>query len=97
MDKAAREQTILKHLRFAHCSGFESMPGAMRHLHGDDAQQEAAIGLIQAVDRYDPARNNTFRNFARPRVRGAVKDYVRCATLVGRWRQDSPNSHCQVA
>src|SRR5690349_12464844 len=35
------------------------------------------IGLINAIDRYDPARGVRFEAFATPRIRGAVIDQIR--------------------
>jgi len=38
----------------------------------DDYLQYARIGLLEAMDRYDPAREASFETFARHRIRGAV-------------------------
>src|ERR1700689_1253799 len=35
------------------------------------------IGLIQAVDRFQPARGLQFGNYARHRIRGAMLDFLR--------------------
>ncbi|GCE47392.1 RNA polymerase sigma factor WhiG [Thermosporothrix hazakensis] len=35
------------------------------------------IGLINAIDRYDPSRGVRFESFATPRIRGAVIDQIR--------------------
>jgi len=42
-----------------------------------DAQSLGAIGLIQAVERFDPARGWTFKTFASYRIRGAILDGLR--------------------
>lgn len=45
-------------------------------LHADfsDYMQSAVLGLLEAVDRFDPARNVPFRFFAARRICGAVLD-----------------------
>jgi|GEM_PF-6315008 len=43
----------------------------------DDLVQSGTIGLIKAVDRYDPQRNSRFSSFASPYIRGAIAQYVR--------------------
>lgn len=42
-----------------------------------DCVQNALIGLMQAMERFDPQRGGFFEPFARPRVRGAVFDGLR--------------------
>ena len=43
----------------------------------DDIESAALIGLINAVDRYDPARGVPFEGYAGLRIRGAVLDELR--------------------
>lgn len=40
----------------------------------DDLVQEGALGLLEAIDRYDPARGSGFVAFARFRVRRAMRN-----------------------
>lgn len=42
--------------------------------------QEARVGLCQAAAAFDPARGAKFATFARPRIAGAVVDWVRRAS-----------------
>jgi RNA polymerase sigma factor for flagellar operon FliA len=46
-------------------------------LDAEDLVSYGIIGLINAVDRYDPARGVRFESFATPRIRGAVIDQLR--------------------
>jgi RNA polymerase sigma factor FliA len=57
-----------------------------RHVHArirayqvdrEDFVQNATIGLLEAMSRYDPARGVAFRSYAQPRVRGAVFNGLR--------------------
>jgi len=43
----------------------------------EDLLSEAVIGLIDAVDRFDPARGIKFETYAYHRIRGAVMDMLR--------------------
>lgn len=43
----------------------------------DDLVSHALIGLMDAVERFDPARGIRFETFALPRVRGEVADMLR--------------------
>lgn len=43
----------------------------------EDLISAGTIGLIQAVDRFDPARNLKLKTFADHRISGALLDYLR--------------------
>lgn len=46
-------------------------------LDSDDLLSCGIIGLINAIDRYDPSRGSRFESFATARIRGAVIDHLR--------------------
>ena len=50
----------------------------------DDLLGYGTIGLIEAVDRYDPGRGVNFETFASERIRGSVIDALRAADWVPR-------------
>ena len=56
------------------------------------------IGLIEAVDRFDPARNSNFESFAITRIRGSIYDQLRAADWLTRGsRKKVKNLHKATA
>jgi RNA polymerase sigma factor for flagellar operon FliA len=54
------------------------------HLDPQDLTSAAVIGLINAADRYDPARGVLFKTFAEQHVRGAIIDELRSYDILSR-------------
>jgi RNA polymerase sigma-B factor len=73
-DPAARERLVELYLplvralarRFAHCG--EAL---------DDLVQVGSIGLIKAIDRFDPERGSELAGFAVPTITGEIKNHLR--------------------
>jgi RNA polymerase sigma-B factor len=77
-DPALRERVILAHLGLA-----DRLAARYRNRHNttyDDLRQTARIGLIAAVDRYDPDRGVPFTPFAIATIVGQLKRHLRDAT-----------------
>lgn len=53
----------------------------------EDLQGVGLLGLIEALDRFDPTRGVRFSTFAFNRVRGAIIDYVRFIDILPRDRR----------
>ncbi|MEO0947334.1 MAG: RNA polymerase sigma factor SigF [Cyanobacteria bacterium J06641_5] len=43
----------------------------------DDLVQVGSIGLIRAIERFEPSRGNAFSSFAIPYIRGEIQHYLR--------------------
>jgi RNA polymerase sigma-B factor len=73
-DRAAREQLVERFLPLARQL-------ARRYQHGgehlDDLVQVASLGLLKAIDRFDPARETAFSSFAVPTILGELKRHFR--------------------
>lgn len=72
----AREQLITEYAPLARYV-VDRLPFHSPQLPEEDLVGQAVIGLIEAIDRYDPGRGVKFETFAYYRIRGAVMDLAR--------------------
>lgn len=63
----------------------------------EDLQQVARIGLINAVDRFDPSRGTDFLSFAVPTITGEVRRYFRDATWAVRVPRRLKELHAAIS
>lgn len=54
----------------------------------DDLVSDGVIGLMDAIERFDPGRGLSFQTFAVPRIRGAIIDGLRAMDFVPRSVRD---------
>lgn len=54
----------------------------------DDLMSAGVIGLMDAIDKYDPTRDNKFKTYAEFRIRGAILDELRAQDWVPRSVRD---------
>ena len=73
-DRAAREELVRRHLPLARKLARRYL-GA--HEPVDDLVQVASVGLLNAIDRFDPERGIAFTSFAVPTILGELKRYFR--------------------
>ena len=72
-DRATRDALVARFLPLGH--------HLARRYHGgadaDDLQQVASLGLLKAIERFDPERGLAFTSFAVPTILGELKRYFR--------------------
>lgn len=84
-DARAREAIILRFLPYARrlARRYEGRGEPV-----EDVYQAASVGLIKAVDRYEPERGESFVAFAHPTILGEIKRHFRDTT----WRVHVPSA-----
>lgn len=73
-DEGAREQLIMNHLNLVR---FLAAKFANRGESLDDLIQVGTIGLIKAIDRFEPERGLEFTTYATPTILGEIKRHFR--------------------
>jgi RNA polymerase sigma-B factor len=73
-DPAAREQLVQRFLPLARQLARRYQRGGEQL---DDLVQVASLGLLKAIDRFDPARETAFSSFAVPTILGELKRHFR--------------------
>jgi RNA polymerase sigma-B factor len=76
-DRALRNEIVVDHHWLAvHCAGRFAHRGEPR----DDLVQVAVVGLVNAVERFDPDRGVAFTTFAVPTITGELRRHFRDRT-----------------
>ena len=73
-DPATREELVRRYMPFARSLALRYR-GASESF--DDLLQVASLGLVNAVDRFDPSRGTPFAAFASPTILGELKRHFR--------------------
>jgi len=84
VDRRTKEKLILE---YAPLIKFIAQKIAVRlpsNIEFDDLVSSGVIGLMDAIDKYDPTRDNKFKTYAEFRIRGAILDELRAQDWVPR-------------
>jgi len=76
-DPVSRERLLAFHLRLVHHVARKLARTLSVDAELDDLVSAGTIGLINAIENYDPTRGLAFSTFAAPRIRGAILDDLR--------------------
>lgn len=90
-DESARELLVEKNMGFIIQTAdlvyrSSSLEGSDLNIDVDDLVQEGSIGLLRAVDGFDPARKLRFLTYAAPAIKNAMLDLVHTAQMSFEYR-----------
>ncbi|MEW6583959.1 MAG: FliA/WhiG family RNA polymerase sigma factor, partial [Actinomycetota bacterium] len=83
-DPAARDALIVMYAPLVRYVAGRMRSALPSHVEEADLVSYGLVGLMDAVDRFDPGRGVRFETFAAPRVRGAIIDELRSLDWVPR-------------
>ena len=76
-DPAARSLLLDGYLGLVHHAAREVTRRGARAIELDELVSAGTVGLVQALEGFDPTRGQAFSSFAMPRIRGAIIDELR--------------------
>jgi RNA polymerase sigma factor for flagellar operon FliA len=83
-DRAVRDQLIVLYSPLVKYVAARVAVGLPQHVDGADLVSYGIIGLIDAIDRFEPSRKVKFETYAIPRIKGAIIDELRAIDWVPR-------------
>ena len=83
-DQDARRQLVEAHVRMVKYVAGRLAIGLPHYVEFGDLEASGLLGLIQAVDHFDPGRGIKFETYAIPRIRGAILDELRSQDWIPR-------------
>jgi RNA polymerase sigma factor for flagellar operon FliA len=83
-EQSLRNQLIIFYSPFVKYIAGRVLAGLPRHFDEEDLVSYGIIGLIDAIERFEPDRNLRFETYAIPRIKGAIIDELRSIDWVPR-------------
>ena len=83
-DRTARERLLFQYAPLVKYVASRVAAGLPRSIDQLDLISYGMLGLLDAIDRYDPVRSARFTTYAAPRIRGAILDELRSLDWVPR-------------
>ena len=81
---AAREDLAISYLYLVNYIFGRIAINLPPHIDREDLEHQGALGLLAALDNYDPGKGVKFETYASIRIRGAIIDYLRKQDLLSR-------------
>ena len=79
-----REEIILKHIGFIKFIAYQLALRLPPHISAEDLCSAGVIGLMDALDKFDPTKKTQFKTYAEFRIKGAMLDELRSQDYVSR-------------
>ena len=86
-----RQATILKYYPLVRKIAFRISAGLPKHIDVEDLIHIGIVGLIEAIDRYNPQHSPSFSAYAQIRIQGSILDNLRKQDWVPRSVRDRSN------
>ncbi|MBS3977615.1 MAG: sigma-70 family RNA polymerase sigma factor [Syntrophomonadaceae bacterium] len=91
-DEEARQQLLIHYLHLVKLAAGRLYVKMPVHLDREDLASFGVFGLLDALEKFDPARGVKFETYAYQRIRGAIIDELRAAhwaprSAADRWRR----------
>lgn len=83
-DETARERLLERHLGLVHHVALGIIRRAPAGAELDDLVSAGTVGLIEAVEKFEPQYGRAFSTFAQPRIHGAILDDLRRRDVLSR-------------
>jgi len=77
VSRAVRDQIVLDHLPLVKAIAIRVHENLPVHVDLDDLIHAGVLGLIDAVEKYDAAKNVAFQSYAKHRIKGSILDSLR--------------------
>lgn len=90
------EESVLRHLPLVQTVVDRVAAHLPPHVDRDDLFHAGVIGLIDALTKFDPTRDNAFSTYAVLRIRGAVIDELRARDWVPRGARERARAYQQA-
>jgi RNA polymerase sigma factor for flagellar operon FliA len=90
------DQEVVRHLPLVHSVVERIAAHLPPTVDRDDLFQAGVIGLIDALNRFDPGRDNAFSTYAVMRIRGQVMDELRARDWVSRGARERSRAYHQA-
>jgi RNA polymerase sigma factor FliA len=84
LDKVGKDQVVVEYAPLVKYIAQKIASRLPANIELDDLISCGVIGLMDAIDKYDPTRDNKFKTYAEFRIRGAILDELRAQDWVPR-------------
>jgi RNA polymerase sigma factor for flagellar operon FliA len=91
VDDAERNDFILNFMPSVHYIAYRVGPARLGPISLEGLVNAGVIGLIDALEKFDPQKNVKFKTYAQHRIRGAMLDELRALDLVSRTMRTMSN------